>query len=67
MIKKTKDASVAMMTVKNSTIANLRKKVIVQKSITIAEKNVVQAVAKMDGPMVTKAYLVRSSRGSSPL
>ena len=67
VMKTTNVARVAITTVKNKTRANLRKKVIEQKSITIAEKKVVAAVARTEGPMVNMAYLVRSSLERSPL
>ena len=67
VMKTTNDAKVAITTVKNKTRANLRKNVIVQKSMTIAEKKVVPAVARTEGPMVNMAYLVLSSLECSPL
>jgi hypothetical protein len=47
-------------TVTNSTMANLRKNVITVNGMTAAAANVVKAPARIDGPMNTRAYLVRS-------
>lgn len=54
------------MMAKNKTVANLVKKMIRQNSITIAPANVVTAAARMLGPMLIKACLVRRSFDTLP-
>lgn len=61
-----KDPNVAWIIVKKRIKANFWKKVMTVKSITVADKIVVNAVARMLGPILTIAYFVRSPREISP-
>ena len=53
--------------VRNRIVPNFLKKVMVQNNITKEAQKVVTDVARIEGPMVTIAYLVRPSLGITPL
>ncbi len=67
IVKKTmNEPRVAWITVKHKINANFWKNKISVNNMMIAEAIVVNAAAKMEGPILIKARLVRSSRLASP-
>ena len=66
VINTTKGPNVAIKIAKKRMTANFWKKDIVVKIMTEAEHTVVNAAARMDGPMRINAYCVRSPRLTSP-
>ena len=64
--KTTKDPAEAWMTVMKRINANFEKNVMTQNNMIIAAAIVVNAAAKIDGPILIKACLVRSLRDALP-
>ena len=65
--KMMKDPKDAWMTVKNKIKANFWKKVITVNNMIMAERIVVTAVAKIDGPILISAYFVLVPRSTVPV